>query len=155
MCKPSKLRVAGSNPVAPIGVLNMSGVSDLDTLLKAMKPKLIGNDFVFCTLEEEKLNNLNAKLLLTFREKEGITVVVKKKEADKNRMKYSGTWAMITLTVHSDLNAIGFLAAITKKLADAKISVNAVSAFYHDHLFVPSEKAEKAIEILNKISAES
>jgi hypothetical protein len=57
-------------------------------------------------------------------------------------------WAMITLTVHSDLAAIGFLAAITRKLADGGISVNPVSAFYHDHLFVPWEKRDATMAIL-------
>lgn len=55
---------------------------------------------------------------------------------------------MITLTVHSNLNAVGFLAAVAAKLAEHQISVNVVSAFYHDHLFVPDEKAEQAMQIL-------
>ena len=40
---------------------------------------------------------------------------------------------LITLTVRSSLEAVGLLAAITARLADAGISVNAVSAFHHDH----------------------
>jgi hypothetical protein len=37
-------------------------------------------------------------------------------------------------------------------LADAGISVNAVSAFYHDHLFVPDHRAEEALCLLPKMS---
>jgi len=59
---------------------------------------------------------------------------------------------MITLTIHSDLNAVGFLASITKKLAEKGISVNAISAFYHDHLFVPYEKRIEVIKALKELT---
>ena len=58
---------------------------------------------------------------------------------------------MITLTVHSSLEAVGFLAAITARLAAAGISVNAVSGFYHDHLFVPEHKADEALHHLQNM----
>ena len=44
------------------------------------------------------------------------------------------------------------LAAITAKLAAGGISVNPVSAFYHDHLFVPADKAEMAMNLLSEFS---
>jgi hypothetical protein len=62
---------------------------------------------------------------------------------------------MITLTVHSSLEAVGFLAVITEGLAAAGISVNAISAYYHDHLFVPLQKADQAMHILHSISEEA
>ncbi|TIV96455.1 MAG: ACT domain-containing protein, partial [Mesorhizobium sp.] len=62
---------------------------------------------------------------------------------------------MITLDIHSSLEAVGFLAAITAKLAAADMGVNPVSAFYHDHLFVPAERAEEALAILGQLAAES
>ncbi|RVD48425.1 ACT domain-containing protein, partial [Mesorhizobium sp. M2D.F.Ca.ET.140.01.1.1] len=62
---------------------------------------------------------------------------------------------MITLNIHSSLEAVGFLAAITTRLAAAGMSVNPVSAFYHDHLFVPAERAEEAMAILAKLVEES
>ena len=34
------------------------------------------------------------------------------------------------------------------RLAAAGISVNAVSAFHHDHLFVPEDRAEEALRLL-------
>lgn len=86
-----------------------------------------------------------------FKEEEGITVITEKELADKNGLNYQGEWGMITLTVNSDLYAIGFLAKITNLLANENISVNAVSAFYHDHLLVPSEKADDALKILNSL----
>ncbi|TIW02257.1 MAG: ACT domain-containing protein, partial [Mesorhizobium sp.] len=57
--------------------------------------------------------------------------------------------------VHSSLEAVGFLAAITTRLAAAGMGVNPVSAFYHDHMFVPAERAEEALAILRALAAES
>ena len=59
---------------------------------------------------------------------------------------------MISLTVHSSLDAVGFLAAITTKLAQSGISVNPVSAFYHDHLFVPVNRADEAVSLLREFT---
>ncbi|MGC8878761.1 MAG: ACT domain-containing protein [Anaerolineae bacterium] len=38
------------------------------------------------------------------------------------------------MTVHSSLSAVGSLAETTGTLARAGISVNPVTAYYHDHL---------------------
>ncbi|WP_292127622.1 ACT domain-containing protein, partial [Mesorhizobium sp.] len=59
------------------------------------------------------------------------------------------------LDIHSSLDAVGFLAAITTRLAAAGMGVNPVSAFYHDHLFVPAERAEEALGLLRQLAAES
>jgi uncharacterized protein len=62
---------------------------------------------------------------------------------------------MITLDIHSSLEAVGFLAAITTRLAAAGMGVNPVSAFYHDHLFVPAERAEEALGLLRDLAKDS
>lgn len=62
---------------------------------------------------------------------------------------------MITLNIHSSLEAVGFLAAITARLAAAGMGVNPVSAFYHDHLFVPADRAGEAMEVLRELSIDS
>lgn len=128
----------------------MSGIKNLNTLLHSMKPKHIKGSFVFCVVSNDLL--LKLKPVMFFNEEEGITVIIEQKVADKHDLKYEAVWAMITLTVHSDLNAVGFLATITKKLAENDISVNAVSAYYHDHLFVPMEMKDEALKILLTLS---
>jgi hypothetical protein len=130
----------------------MTGIKDLDKLLEEMDPVLSSREYVFCTVSEAQFRRLKLDPLLVFREKEGVTLVVTKKIADTHSLSYSGVWALITLTVHSDLSAIGFLATITSRLAQHAISVNVVSAYHHDHLFVPSQKAESAIQVLNELS---
>lgn len=127
-------------------------ITNLNALIKSMKPQLNLGEYVFCTLSKVKLNALNIEPVMEFEEEEGITVIVEKAVADANTLPYQGTWGWITLAVNSDLAAVGFLAAMTKKLAEGDISVNAVSAFYHDHLFVPYEKAKKAMSLLEELS---
>ncbi len=132
----------------------MVGISDLKVLLGSMNPELIDCEYIFSTISEKDLSLLRIKPLLLFRENEGITIIVKKEDADNSSIPYDTLWSLITLNVHSDLQAVGFLAVITKELAKEKISVNVVSAFYHDHLFVPVNKAEKAMEVLKNLSKE-
>jgi hypothetical protein len=61
---------------------------------------------------------------------------------------------MITLEVHSSLEAVGFLAAIATRLAAAGIGVNPVAGYFHDHLFVPEARAEEAMRLLDELAAE-
>ena len=131
----------------------MVGISDLKTLLRSMNPKLIDEEFVFCTISETRFSQLKITPLLIFKEEEGFTLIMKREIADSNSFAYSGIWSQIILSVHSNLTAIGFLAEITNKLAKSGISVNVVSAFYHDHLFVPFEQAHKAMILLEDLSS--
>jgi hypothetical protein len=132
----------------------MTGISDLNNLVRSMKPKLIRNGLVFCTISEKTYNELNNIPILMFKESEGITLILPKEIALEKSLCHEDekTWAMISLTVHSSLEAIGFLAIITKHLADNYISVNVVSAYFHDHLFVLSEDVEKALNLLKDLS---
>lgn len=130
----------------------MAGERDLNALLKDMKPEMQPGAFVFCTIPPDEPIPATVNPLLTFREHEGTTLVIRREEAERAGLRYAFASRLITLTVHSLLDAVGFLAAITACLAEAGISVNAVSAFYHDHLFVPADRADEALAILQEIS---
>jgi hypothetical protein len=117
-----------------------------------MKPEMQEGIFAFCTISREKETPAVLRPLLTFREQEGTTLVIRCEEAESLGLPYHFASRLITLTIHSSLEAVGFLAAITARLAQAGISVNAVSAFYHDHLFVPVDRADEALALLQKMS---
>lgn len=121
----------------------MKAIKDLSTLLSSIKPELHPQDYVFISLSQEASEELSCTPLMRFVETEGVTLILTKTDADTHSLSYEDVWALITLSVHSDLNAVGFLAAITTKLAQEGISVNAVSAYYHDHLFVRKRKRTK------------
>jgi hypothetical protein len=118
-----------------------------------MQPKRVSGKFVFCTVSNSKLSALKITPKLIFQEEEGVTLILEKEVADKNKLSYDKIWSLITLNINSDLSAVGFLAAITPALAQAGISVNVVSAYYHDHLFVPERKEKEAISVLKRLSS--
>ncbi|MBH5371608.1 ACT domain-containing protein [Bradyrhizobium glycinis] len=130
----------------------MTGERDLNALLKDMKPELVNGTFVFCTLAPGVSIPATISPMLTFREREGTTLIIRHEEAERAGLRHDFPARLITLTVHSALDAVGFLAAITARLAEAGISVNAVSAFHHDHLFVPVDRADEAMAVLREMS---
>jgi uncharacterized protein len=130
----------------------MPGEANLKTLLQSMKPEMQEGIFAFCSIPQDEEIPPSLRPVLIFREREGTAFIVRREEAESARLSYQFASRLITLTVHSSLEAIGFLAAITGRLADAGISVNAVSAFYHDHLFVPEHRASEALRLLQNMS---
>ena len=132
----------------------MPGEGNLEKLLQNMKPEMHDGIFVFCSIPEGKEIPAALRPVHIFREHEGTALIVRREQAEGAELPHQFASRMITLTVHSSLEAIGFLAAITTRLAAAGISVNAVSAFYHDHLFVPEHRANEALRHLLNMSKE-
>ena len=133
----------------------MPGEGNLETLLQNMKPEMQDGIFVFCSIPGDEEIAATLRPVQIFREREGTTLIVRREEAEAAGLPYQFASRMITLTVHSSLEAIGFLAAITGRLAEAGISVNAVSAFHHDHLFVPEHRADEALHHLQNVSKQA
>lgn len=129
----------------------MSGEKDLQELLKSMKPEYNPGDYVFCKVDNLENVNLD-EIEMFFKEKEAITLIIKKEIADKLKLDYSVVMSWITLTVHSSLEAVGLTAAFSKALSEHEISCNVVAAFYHDHIFVNKKDTDKAMQILHSFS---
>ena len=129
----------------------MTGETDLKKLLQNMKPELNAGEYVFCLVDSfEKAASLTP--ICIFQEKEEVTVILPKTRADENLLLYSVICAWITLNVHSSLEAVGLTAAVAKALTEANISCNVVAAYYHDHIFVPVKDAERAMDVLKRLS---
>lgn len=62
---------------------------------------------------------------------------------------------MITLNVHSSLDAVGFMAVIATGLAAEGMGVNPVAGFHHDHTFVPEGRAEDAMRVLTTMAIDT
>lgn len=116
-----------------------------------MKSKLNEGEYVFCCLDNVENIDSN-KIIGTFKEKEGITVIISKKEAISLGLSYSFVAAWITLTIHSSLEGVGLTATFSNALNKKGISCNVIAGYYHDHIFVKIATKDEAMKILNNLS---
>ncbi|MFC3714371.1 ACT domain-containing protein [Sphingoaurantiacus capsulatus] len=125
-------------------------VRDLDRLLREMRAELAPGSYGYVTLEA-----IPAGLdpLLIFREAEGMTLVLPWDQAAPFDPMFP--CRLITLTVNSALDAVGFIAAVAAPLAAAGISCNVVAAYHHDHLLVPADRADKALALLKAMATDA
>lgn len=130
----------------------MSGITELATLISAMQPTLMANEFVFCTVQGELADYVWLNPLASFSEVGGLTLIVRKTTASDAGLAFSGIFKQITLNVHSSLNAVGLTAAVSGQLAAKGISANVFAAYYHDHIFVAAEHATAALSALTDLS---
>jgi hypothetical protein len=128
----------------------MPGETNLNKLLRSLNPVLNPGEYVFCVAENLHLLDSN-DLVMTFREKEGSTVILRKELANKLTLKYDFVASWITLEVHSSLAAVGLTARFSAVLASAGISCNVVAGYYHDHIFVPITEAIKALQLMKSL----
>ncbi|MFC8303257.1 ACT domain-containing protein [Specibacter sp. NPDC057265] len=124
----------------------MAGEKNLQALLHNMSPVLNDGSYVFSIVESDIPSGVRP--VVTVREKEGLTLIVEKSDADAAGLSYEYVAAWITLEVHSALEAVGLTAAISNALKEAGISCNVVAGYTHDHLFVPADRAHDALAAL-------
>jgi uncharacterized protein len=125
------------------------GERDLDILLIHMDPVLDDREYVYASIPD-----LLPEAICVFRETEGVTLILPRTDAERRGIPFTYPCRRITLTIHSSLEAVGLFAAVTKRLAERGIGVNAVSGYYHDHLFVRTEDAVRALEALEQLRTE-
>ncbi|WP_194436614.1 ACT domain-containing protein [Vibrio fluminensis] len=130
----------------------MSAITDLDTLLQSMSPELDEGNYVFCTVAGGLEQYLHLAPIATFMEKEGLTLVLEESVARDANLSFDAVFRLITLTVHSSLEAVGLTAAFATKLASYGISANVIAGYYHDHIFVQKDKANAAMAALREFS---
>jgi hypothetical protein len=125
---------------------------DLAVLLRTAGPVLRPGPYCFITLPPEAAWERKLPAVMRFNEAEGTTLILEQAIAEEADLPFTFPCAWITLSVNSDLAAVGFLARVTAALAQAGIACNPVSAFHHDHLFVPVDKAQAALAILEQLA---
>ncbi|MFT6141739.1 MAG: hypothetical protein ACJAYB_003378 [Psychromonas sp.] len=132
----------------------MAGETNLIKLLASMKPVLLDQEYVFCTIEGAQYGDYaEISPLASYLESEGLTLLVSRDNAQQANLTYESVFKCITLTVHSSLEAVGLTAAVSSKLTEKGISANVIAAYYHDHFFVQAEKADMAIAALNEFGS--
>lgn len=127
---------------------------DLDILLQTMQPVLHPGCYCFATLPEG-CPLPAARIKASVCEAEGVSVVVDEATAEQYGLPRTYRAAWITLNVYSDLAAVGLTAAFAQALAQAGISCNVVAGTQHDHLFVPYEQKQAAMDALLALQQEA
>jgi hypothetical protein len=129
----------------------LAGETKLSALLGSMRPELHSGEYVFTSTPDAAVP-AGVAPVVTVAEEEGLTMVLRKKDADRLGLGYDYVAGWITLRVHSALEAVGLTAAVSAALAREGVSCNVVAGFYHDHLFVPHDSAAQAVRLLEDLA---
>jgi hypothetical protein len=132
---------------------SMPPIADLAHLLRTLSPVLHPDACAFVSLSSNV--PLDAEhVVASIREPEGLSVIVAKATAERAGLASAFDCRWITLSVQSDLAAVGLTAAVARALARADIACNVVAGTHHDHLFVPIHRADDAMAVLARLSEE-
>lgn len=132
-----------------MGIMN-SPVKDLGELLRSMEPRLNPGVYAFVSVKDDSVLR-SVEVFATVREPEGVSAVVLASDAVSLGLTIMFRASWITLTVHSDLQAIGLTAAFSSALGAAGISCNVIAGVHHDHIFVPVEQGLEAVSVLRDL----
>ena len=124
------------------------GEMDLNTLLATMEPVLAPDVYVFVTTKTPP----DIPAVMRFEEAEGVTLILTRQTAEAAGLEFEFPCRMITLNVHSALEAVGFIARIATELAAKGMGVNPVAGFFHDHLFIPEDRVDDAMHVLTALA---
>ena len=116
----------------------MNGITDLQQLLNSLAPRLLSGEWAFCTPTP-------------FRESKGLSLLLPIERAMELELSFDGSFTGITLDVHSSLHAVGLTAVVATRLGESGISANVIAAAFHDHVFVQTADAARALDILNSL----
>jgi hypothetical protein len=125
-----------------------TGETRLPQLLAGLAPELVARPRIIRT--QPHTAPVPADAVLVHREDEGTTVIVPAVDDDAGDEPH---WAQVVLRIHSSLDAVGMMAAVSAALAARGIPCNAVSAWYHDHLFVPWARRDETVAALQALAA--
>ncbi|MEO0464348.1 MAG: ACT domain-containing protein [Pseudomonadota bacterium] len=126
-------------------------VSDLGAMLAGMSPVLDAASYrFFVPGPPQEFAALHERIFASIYEDEGVTCIVRAKPGEDGQ-----PFARITLMVHSALEGVGLTAAVSSALAEAGLACNMVAGYHHDHLFVPWERREAALAVLEQLSLDA
>lgn len=127
-----------------------------DQMISGMTPELQPGVFVFVTTDDDVLaGRLSAQAISTFKEKEGMSVIIPISLAEELDFNVDHPMQCITLNVYSSLEGVGLTAAVATALGQAAIPCNMVAAFHHDHVFVPADMSANALAVLERLQQEA
>jgi len=99
-----------------------------------------------------KAKNPVADAFANIIDKNEITVIVDQSKYDKeNVIEIEKDWKVLTFDMVLPFELVGFLAKVSKVLADEKISIFAISAYSTDHILVKKKDLKRAEKKLKEL----
>lgn len=125
----------------------------LQDLIKQLSPTLDSTSYVYCSVAKATYGELEKlKPIVSITELEGLTLVIPLEQAKAEGLDYYRVFRHITLEGHSSLEALGLTSVVTSLLAERGITTNVIAGFYHDHMFVPSDRIDEAMQALKELA---
>lgn len=135
----------------------MAALTDLTQMLTSLDVVRRAGTWGYVSVPAEgpPATSLLASAAAMVDEEEGRTLVVPWEAAvDAGvEVEFACTW--LTLTVHSALEAVGLTAAFSTALGAEGIPCNVLAGAHHDHLLVPTDRADDAIVALRRLAERS
>lgn len=82
---------------------------------------------------------------------ETVTVVCDADTLERRGWPSAFTAAWVTLDVHTSMEGVGLTAAFSHALGTAGIPCNVLAGFHHDHLLVPVDEVDRAVDCLRSL----
>jgi hypothetical protein len=131
----------------------MSGETDLSAMLESLTVTVRPDDYVVATLSPDAdVPALGDGVAAVIDEAEGPTVIATITRAAYEGWAHNFVAAWLTLDVHSALEAVGLTAAFSRQLGRAGIPCNVIAGFHHDHILVPHDKSQAAVEVIQALA---
>lgn len=110
-------------------------------------------------LENPELSPRMTAPFMIFKDKYETTLLLDDVDFEKIRYavlsaKSESNFRLLTFDVVMDFTVVGFLAEVSKILAEAEISIVALSAFSRDHLLIKQTDLAKALKVLGEYVSE-
>ncbi|OUS36776.1 hypothetical protein A9Q94_07900 [Rhodobacterales bacterium 56_14_T64] len=135
----------------------MSNIAETKSdMISKMTPELQPGCFVFATIPDGNVpSDLTQTAISVFNEKEGVSLILPLDVAEGAGISVEDKMCCITLNVYSSLQGVGLTAAVSNALGESGIPCNMVAAYHHDHVFVPAEKSDQAMQVLVSLQNET
>jgi hypothetical protein len=106
-------------------------------------------------LENPELSPRMTAPFMIFKDKWEVTLLLDEIDFEAMRVglrdaKIAKGFRLLSFDITLDFSVVGFLAFISNKLAEADISIVALSAFSRDHLLIKQDDLAKALKVLGE-----
>lgn len=119
--------------------------------MSRLLPQLAEEEYGFATIPMGRNWPDGLVPLATFAEDEGASIIATVAAFEAAGIECRTGWARISPGLNSELEGVGLTALMSGALAEVGISCNVVAAYHHDHLFVPWERRQEAMQILEEM----